>query len=87
MRNPPVDLCDLLDRIALQEQTAAMAAEIARQADRTGQLKSGDVMWTTVRRCRVRALQLRAEAVVQIGAAGAAPVRWTGQGKGPRPIL
>jgi len=45
MLNAPVDLSDLLDRVALQERTA----EIAKQADRAGQLKSADVMWATAR--------------------------------------
>ncbi len=87
MINPPVDLCDLLDRVAFQEQTAEMAAEVARKADRTGQTTSADMMWTTARRCRVRALQLQAEAMAQIGVAGGALMHWTGQGKRPRPIL
>jgi len=68
MPNAHGDLCDLLDRIALQELTAEMAAEIAKQADRAGQVKSADVMWATARRCHVRAPQLRAEAAAQIGA-------------------
>jgi hypothetical protein len=39
-----------------------MAAEVAHEADRLGQADTGNTMWRLVRRCRVRALMLRAQA-------------------------
>jgi len=57
----------LLERAALQEHTAEMAAEVALEAERTGQNKTSEVMWEMARRCHVRALKLRADAVAQRG--------------------
>jgi hypothetical protein len=54
----------LLWRAALQDRTAETAADVAKEADATRQRRSADLMWRIVRRCRVRALQLRAQAEV-----------------------
>ena len=49
----------VLERIAVQERTAELAAEVAHEADRTGQTETADTMWKVVRRCRVEAIKLR----------------------------
>jgi hypothetical protein len=38
-----------------------MAAELAQEADRIGLIGKADGMWRLVRRCRVGAIQLRAQ--------------------------
>ena len=52
----------LVERAAWQDHAAEMAAEIAQEADRTGLTGTADWMWQMVRRCRIRAIQLRAQA-------------------------
>jgi len=52
----------LRQRAVVQEFTAAMAAEAAQEAERTGQTDMASVMLTMARRCRSRAVKLRAQA-------------------------
>jgi hypothetical protein len=52
----------LKQRAVVQEFMAAMAAEAAHEAERTGQTDMASVMLTTARRCRSRAVRLRAQA-------------------------
>ncbi len=52
----------LLDRATTQEQTALLAADLAREADALGVTDTADNMWAVARRCRVSAIKLRAEA-------------------------
>jgi hypothetical protein len=59
------EFCSLLERAALRDRTAEMAAEVARDAKRAGQADAADAMWTLARRCRVKALKLRAQAVAR----------------------
>ena len=49
-----------MERASLQERVAEMAAEVAREAERTGQIDSADLLWVLVRRSRVNAMKLRA---------------------------
>ena len=56
------DIHHLLERAALQDRTAEMAAETAREAERTGKTDSAQALWMVALRCRVHALKLRAEA-------------------------
>ena len=51
----------LLERAAWQDRAAQMAAEVAQEADRIGSTGTADRMWRLVRRCRIRAIQLRAQ--------------------------
>ena len=67
MKFPPLgDQYRLLERAALQERTAEMAAELAEEAERTGHGEIAAAMWTRVRRCRVQSLQLRAQAAARL---------------------
>jgi hypothetical protein len=50
----------LLERAALQDQTAEIAIEVAQEAEQTGQIGAARTMWGVVRRCRVEALKARA---------------------------
>jgi len=56
------DFYSPLERAAVQERTAELAAEVAQEADRTGQKIAAEAMSTLVRRCRVTALMMRAQA-------------------------
>jgi hypothetical protein len=55
------DFYSLVERAAWQDRAAEMAAEVAQEADRTGLTCTADRMWRLVRRCRIRAIQLRAQ--------------------------
>ena len=55
------DFHSLLERAAWQDRAAELAAEVAEEADRTGLTSTADRMWRLVRRCRIRAIQLRAQ--------------------------
>ena len=52
----------LMERAAVQEFTAAMAASAAHEAERTGQTDMANVMAATARRCRADAAKLRTRA-------------------------
>ena len=54
------DFCSKLERAALRDRTAEMAAEVAEEAERTGQMDAANAMWELAHRCRVLALKLRA---------------------------
>ena len=54
------DTRTLLERAALQERIAELAAEVAQEAERSGQADSADILWVLVRRSRINALKLRA---------------------------
>ena len=56
------DFNSLLVKAAAQDRAAEMAAETAREAERTGKTDSAQALWMVAVRCRVRALKLRAEA-------------------------
>jgi hypothetical protein len=56
------DSNSLLVKAAAQDRVAEMAAETAREAERTGQTDSAQALWMVALRCRVHALKLRAEA-------------------------
>ena len=56
------DFNSLLVRAAAQDRTAEMAAETAREAERTGLSGSAQALWMVALHCRVHALKLRAEA-------------------------
>ena len=68
------DIHSLLERAALQDRTAEMAAEVADEAERTGQVSAAKPMWELARRCRVLALKLRVLA-------------WTGRSPGSTDAL
>jgi hypothetical protein len=55
------DFYSLLERAAWQDRAAEMAAEVAQEAERTGVMGTADRMWRLVRRCRIRAIRLRAQ--------------------------
>jgi len=61
------DIHHLLERAALQDRTAEMAAETAREAERTGLSDSAQALWMVALHCRVHALKLRAEAEAHMG--------------------
>ncbi len=52
----------LMERAAVQEFTAAMAASAAHEAERTEQIDMANAMSATARRCRANAAKLRARA-------------------------
>ena len=60
MRNRTDAARSLAERAALQERVAAMAAEVAAEAERLDQTDSADLLWMLVRRSRIAALKLRA---------------------------
>ena len=55
------DFYSLLERAAWQDHAAEMTAEVAQKADRIGLTGTADRMWRLVGRCRIRAIQLRAQ--------------------------
>ena len=57
------DFYFLLERAALKDRTAEMAAEVAGEAERAGQTETANKLWLLARRCRVHALELRGRAV------------------------
>ena len=61
------DAYTLLERALVQERAAEMAAEVAQEAEHTGQKESAEMLWALVLRCRVHALKLRAQAQAQAG--------------------
>ena len=61
------DIHHLLERAALQDRTAEMAAETAREAERTGLSDSAQALWMVALHCHVHALKLRAEAEAHTG--------------------
>ena len=68
--NRLTELRSLVKRPAVQEHIAAEAALAAQEADRKGNVELADLLWSFVRRTRVRAMKLRllAEAHRQGGA-------------------
>jgi hypothetical protein len=56
----PDKLRSLIERAALQDRIAEMAAEVAQEAERIGQTESANILWVLVRRSRVNAMTLRA---------------------------
>ncbi len=50
----------LLERASLQDRVAERAAELAQEAERSGQQDTADICWRLVIHSRVRALALRA---------------------------
>ena len=61
------DFNSLLVRAAAQDRTAEMAAETAREAERTGLSDSAQALWMVALHCHVHALKLRAEAEAHMG--------------------
>ena len=59
------DFYSLLERAALKDCTAAMAAEVAEEAERIGHTQAVARMERLAHRCSVRAQQLRGQAVAQ----------------------
>jgi hypothetical protein len=54
------ELRALIERAALQDRIAEMAAEVAQEAERIGQADSANMLWVLVRRSRINAMKLRA---------------------------
>ena len=52
-----------LERAAVQERTAELAADLARHAEQLGEQKTAEIAWMVVRRSRILALKLRAQAL------------------------